>query len=489
MALPSIIPSSNKVPGIFLRVSLGVGPRSSGASPRQVTLFGTKLAAGSMSIGVETDCFSEDEARALAGAGSELFLGAKSAIDANPGVQLKLIAVAEAGTAASGTIVVTGPATSAGTVGVSVLGEEIEVAVASGDAATAIGAAIAAAINAKGDWPATAANVSGTVTATAKNLGPRGNFLALRARIIAGTGVGVTPPASGYLTGGATSDDPQTALDVIAAVRRRYLVAPYSDATQLGKFRSHVDSEDEPLVGHRKHVIFGSVDTLANTTTLATGLNFPRMQCVWQEKSDLTPGMLAAAFAATRALEESIDTAHNYDGQVIPNLKPHYNKADIPIGSELDSALNNGITPLSTSDFGEVFIVRSITTKSKDAGGLPDYRVLDSHKVAVADELADRYELAFGDRYAGFKADNDPPEGKAPPPGVVTPAMCKDLAYEVQTAAEENDGLLASGSVEAHKGELVFELSNVSQGRFNGATPIDVIEHAHQFAVDVRQIG
>lgn len=488
MAITSIIPASNKVPRTYLKVSLGVGPRSSGEAPREVALFGNKTAAGTMALATETDCFSEDEARVLAGAGSELFLMAKVAIDTFPGVQLKLYAIAEAGTAATGTIVFTGPATSSGTVGVAVLGEDIEVPVASADTATAIGAAVAAAINAKGDWPVTGVNAAGTVTLTAKNAGLRGNLVAVRARVLAGTGVGVTPPVGGYLGGGATSDDPQAALDAVATVRRRYLVAPYTDAAQLAKFKAHVDTEEEPLVGHRKWAIFGSLDTLGATTTVVTGLNFPRMQCVWQEKSDLTPGMLAAALAAQRSLEESSDTAHNFDSEVLTALRPHFNKTDIPLPSELDSALNNGITPLSTSDASEVFIVRSITAKSKDQAGLPDYRVLDAHKVTVADEVADRFELAFGDRFAGFKADHDPPEGEAPAPLVVTPAMCEDLAFEILDDCE-SEGLLASGSVEARKSEIFFELSTTSQGRFNGVVPIDVIELAHQFAVDVRQVG
>lgn len=488
MTITSIIPASNKVPRTFLKVSLGVGPRSSADAPREVVLIGNKTATGTMAVGVETACFSEDEARALAGPRSELFWLAKTAIDANPAVTLKLVAIAEAGTAATGTAAFTGPATSAGTVGVTVLGDEVEVSFQTGDTATAIGAAVAAAVNGKADWPVTAVNASGTVTFTAANTGPRGNFTAVRARIIQGTGVGVTGPAGGYLSAGATSDDPQAALDMLTAVNRRYLVAPYSDATQLAKFKAHVDAEEEPLIGHRKWVVFGSIDTLGNATTLATALNFPRLQCGWQEKADQTPGMIAAAIASWRALQESNDTAHNYDGEIISNLRPHYAIADIPTMSELDSALNNGLTPLSTNNQGEVFIVRSITTKSKDSGGLPDYRVLDTHKVTVSDEVADRFEIGFADRFSGFKADNDPPEGEAPPPGVVTPAMCEDLAFEILDGAE-NDALLANGSVETRKGEIVFELSTTSQGRFNGVVPIDVIELAHQFACDVRQIG
>lgn len=490
MALSSILAAANKVPGTYLRVSLGVGVRSSGTSPRHLVLFGNKTASGTMDLAKEYDCFSEDDARTLAGAGSELFWLVKAAVDAYPGVALKIIAVTEsAGTAATGTIVVGGAATSSGTIAVSVLGEEIEVPYASGDAPTAVGAAIAAAVNAKPDWPLTAAAVTGTVTGTARHRGPRGNFIPVRARILSGTGLTVTPPATGYLTSGATSDDPQAALDVIAAVRRNYLVAPYIDATQLAKFKTHVDAEDEPEVGHRKQLVFGSIDTLANTTTLATGLNLARAQCAWQEKADATPGMLAAAVAARRAAREASDAGYNFDGEILPGLRPHYNSADLPTNSELISALNNGITPLSSTPSGEVFIVRSITTKSQDATAKPDYRVLDTAKVTVADEIADRYELAFADRWKGFKASVDPAEGEVAPPNVVTPAMCDDLAYEILIAAEENDGLLESGSVERRKGEIFHELSTTSPGRFNGTIPLDVIEGAHQFATDVRQIG
>lgn len=60
MTLASVIPSSNKVPGTFLKVSLGVGPRSSGASPRHVVLVGNKTTSGSMALLTEVDCFSED---------------------------------------------------------------------------------------------------------------------------------------------------------------------------------------------------------------------------------------------------------------------------------------------------------------------------------------------------------------------------------------------------------------------------------------------
>lgn len=490
MAIVSIVKNSLKVPGVYLKLSLGVGARAGGADPQFVVLFGNKTSAGTATVETEYDVFDEDQARSLFGAGSELFWMAKAAFAANPGVSLKCQVVTESGgTAASATLTVTGTATSAGTIGITVLGEEIEVAYASGDAQNAIAAACNTAINNKSDWPVTSGVSTNVVTATCRQKGPRGNFISWRARVIDGTGVTVATSGSGFLASGATSDDPQTSLDVQTAVKRRFLVAPYQDATQLAKFKSHVDAQDEPEAGNPKVVVASSVDTLANATTVATGLNQPRMQLNWLEKSDLPPSMVAAAVASFRAGDESSDAAHNFDGEIIPGLLPHYNKADIPSSSEMDSALNNGLTPLTSTPSGEVVIVRSVTTKSQDSAGKPDYRVLDSHKVAVPDAIADDLELQIADTFGGTKASKDPPDGQSPPPGVTTPKMVKDLIYARLKNAETELGYLDSGSVDERINSLVVELSTVVNGRFNIVVPLDVIELAHQFAADIRQIG
>jgi len=492
MALQSIISDSNRVPGTYTLVSLGVGVRSAGGVTRHVVLFGNMTAGGSALPLTEYDIFSEDDARTYFGAGSELFLMAKAALDGWAGISLKAIAIAEsAGTAATGTIVYAGTATSAGTRGVTVLGEEIQVGVNSGDASAAVGIAVAAAINAKGDWPVTAAANTGTVTLTAKHKGPRGNFIAVRERAIQGAGITAVAPVGGYLTTGATSDNPQAALDAIAAVRRRYLVAPYSDATNLALFRTHIDAEQQPEVGHRKRCLFGSLDTLALTTTLVTGLNKARMQAAWQYLADQPPGVIAAGLAARIAARESAGasgTAYNFDGEILPSVKPHYLVTSRPINAQLQSALNNGITPLATAGDGTVYVVRSITTRSRDQLSNADYRVLDTTKVAVPDEVADRTELLCLDRFTGFNASQDPPDGQVAPSGVLTPSLYRDALYEVAIGAEE-DGLLEVGSVEKNKGQILTELSETAPGRFNGVLPLDVIEGAHQFANDVRQIG
>lgn len=492
MAITSIIATSNKVPGVYMRVSLGVGQRSSGDATRYVVIFANKNSTGTAGTGAvetEIDIFSEDDARTYGGNGSEAYWMCREAIRANPTVAIKLILITEsAGTAATGTLVFTGPATAAGTVEVSVMGMTIQVAYASGDANTAVATAVNAAIVAQTDWPVTSTVAVATVTVAARHKGPRGNHLALRGRIIDGAGVTVTGPALGYLTAGATSDTPQNCLDIELAVQRHYLVAPYSDATNLAMFKTHLDAEDEPANDHRKQCVFGSLDTVANTTTVATGLNLARMQCAWMEGSDNTPAMMAAALASYRSGKESTDPAYNYNGDVLAPLLPHFRIADRPLNTELVSALNNGITPLASTNSGEVYIVRSVTCRSQDASAHADYRVLDTSKVTVPDFIAEDIQLAMEDRFAHFKASNDPAEGESPPPNVATPSMVRDLIFERLNSAEDA-GMLALGSVLTNEAATVVNLNTTAVGRFDFVAPIDVIEWFNQGAGDIRQIG
>lgn len=488
MAVTTVIDPSNKVPMIAIDVQLGVGPRTSGASTRHVELTGNKTSAGSMSVEQEYDVFSSEEAAALAGPGSELHIMYLFAALANPSASIKMTAITEsAGAAATGAIVFAGTATASGTVVISAMGTDVLVPYAVGDASTVIATRAASYINNQASWPMTAAAASSTTTATAKNKGPRGNLIALRARVSEGAGITVTQPATGYLTGGTTSDSPQNVLDVLSSVRRYYIVSPYVDSTNLTMYRTHVDAQDNPEVGNRKQFIFGSLDTIGATTTIATGQNATRGQCVWMRGSDVPPGCLAAAMASFRAGKEAIHAAHNFDADIVSGLPPVYASSLYPSGSELKAALDNGITPLVRTNDGQVSIVRSVTTKSQDSGGRPDSRVLDTSKVTVPDAVADDIEVKFSD-FAGWMADNNPPDGEAPQPETLTPDLCKQSIIEVCLEREASRDI-ARGTTLATADQIVCDLSKVSAGRFNCTFPVDVIEGFHQASIAERQIG
>jgi phage tail sheath gpL-like len=482
MSLTSVISNSNKVPGIYLQVSFGVGPRSAGDAPRKVILFGNKTSAGTLAAATPTQCLTKDDAATLTGIGSELYRMVVAALDVSSTVDLYVCVVAEsAGTNASATVTYTGTSTADGAQTVWVCGEPCVASVTSGDTVTTIAAAMKAAINAKTTLPVTADNSSGVLTVTAKHKGPRGNYISLRS-LSEATGITATTSAS-YLASGATTDDPQTAIDATDASHYTYLVSPYQDATQLAKFKTQVNAQAVPEVGLREQVIFGSIDTLANTTTVATGLNAARMQAVWVYNGDSMPCELAAAKAAFRADAEGADPSANMDNQIVVGMKVPVAEADWPTNAELVSALNNGITPLKPVN-GEMAIVRSITTRSQTSGGTADYAVLDVSKVTVPDYVADTLEANYS-TWDGFKLADDDADGAPPPTNVATPKLLKDWAFGLLKDIEADGHIV---NVDDLAASLVFEVS-ATAGRVNAQVPVDVIEGLHQMAADVRQVG
>lgn len=486
MALTSVIDTSYKIPGSFIRLRFGVGARSAGDAPRRLLLYGNKLTAGSATVEALVQCLSEEDARTLFGSGSELHRGIKSALAVNRNADIWCIPIATAGTAATKTITFTsGPATAVGTVEAWFSGERVVANVAIGDSITTVAAALSAAINDSEDLPVTASPSAGVVTVTARHTGPRGNYISTRTKVTGATGIAHTP-VTGYMASGATMDAPANAILVAEPQRWHYHVVPYQTATELGAFKTHVNTEDEPEKGHRELFVWGSIDTLANTTTVAAGLNAERGQCAWLYNGDSTPFELACAEAARRAKSESADPSANQIRSDLPGVKVPFVEADWPTTTEQNSALNNGISPVVIVS-GACKMLRPITNRSQnDAATMPDYSVLDVHKVVVPDFVADTIDLNWDSFSSGQKAGKDDPDGDAPPEGVLTPRMVRDFVY-AQLLALEADGHLEPGSVDARADEIVVELG--SNGRFNATAPTDVIEWAAQFAGEIRQIG
>jgi phage tail sheath gpL-like len=131
------------------------------------------------------------------------------------GVETWIIAQPEgAAVVATGQIVISGPATAAGTLHLYIAGIYVPVTVPDAATPTEIGDAIDAAILAKKELPVTSVNTAGTVAFTSKSKGPWGNFISLTFNwgvnedFPAGVSAVVTPMASG-----TTVPDIQDALD------------------------------------------------------------------------------------------------------------------------------------------------------------------------------------------------------------------------------------------------------------------------------------
>ena len=527
--------SAQKTPAVYLNVILGGPGTSAGAAPEKILLVGNligsalsgaspafSVSAGTMPVATPTFCASASDAVALCGSGSELARMASAVFAQYPSANVYLCAVAESGGAAgAAALTVATTATGAGTVRLRLCEQVIDVAVASGDTATVIAAAIADAINDNASLPYTAQNSSGVVTITAKHAGPRGNSLIVDAYIVTSaspveqrvTSSGITSPFSSTfqwtsvgstigaeypLTGGSTADNYTNALAAVAAQKFGRIVVAANDATNIGRLVTHLNSLAAVSVGLRQQGIAATIDTLANATTLATGQNSSRLQVAWHHASKVPGPEVAAVLAAARLAGdtavggvlggESSDPAANLDGVQLAVLLAQTNVADQPTATEIESALNNGLACVvpSSARPGLTALSRSITSRSLYLG-VPNYAVIDTEFVTVCDYVADDLQSSLAVTYQGFKLGADSTNGTPPlAPNVTTPSLVRSFILD-KLAGYEVRAILRD--VTANASLLAVQADPVVSGRLNCEIPCEPVSGLHIIAGNVRQLA
>ena len=174
------VPDSLRLPLVWMEVD----PSQAGtfANYQRGLIFGYKNSAAPGVANVAERVTSPDFAKVRAGRGSQAALMAAAWFKNNAFDELWYVPITEpgAGTAATGTIVVSGPATASGIVTLYIGGQKIPVKVLTGDTANAIATAIGAALNAALDLPVAASVATSTVTLTARWKGVCGNDIDIR---------------------------------------------------------------------------------------------------------------------------------------------------------------------------------------------------------------------------------------------------------------------------------------------------------------------
>lgn len=494
--------ANDPVPGNYIEVNFAQGPASSGQTDYPILLMGNKLSTGSADadgyavFGPDTTIplTSEADAVVLFGQGSELHRMYKRAVKVNQSTAIYAICVPESnGSKATKDIVITTNASANATLRVWVQDEFVDVGVVSGDTPTVQGDAVAAAINAMGDWAVTASNSSGTVTLTAKQKGLRGNFLRCSARYLNSSGSSVTPATQTVFAGGTTADSNVAALAAISSQRFYNIVSAAEDATQVGALVTQIGVMAAPIVGLRQRAFAGSVDTLGNATTFATGINSARAEIIWQQNSDLLPGEIAAHCAAGYALFEAPTPPRlNFSGfgtdavtQPFWQIKAPL-AGTVPTRTQLKSALNNGLTPIAVGRSGSSYLVKRITSRSL-SGSVNDYRIRDAHKVTVCDRYADDLVAKAALQFSGKLIGNDPlPGQRVPGSNVVTPRVFKAMVDRLTMDYAENDLLENEDTIKANT-IVIREASPTT--RISARVPLDIADILDQTATAVDQVG
>jgi phage tail sheath gpL-like len=534
------VPDSRKTPGINFNVILGGPGSASGSAPKSIMLLGNMIpttltnsspqftvTAGTATAAVVVPVPSSADALTLFGQGSELHRMAMATFAQYPDATVFACPVAEAsGTPASVVLTFVNAANAAFTIRLKMCGLVFDVGVASGDSVTTIATNVADRINDNADLPYFAQNSSGVVTITAKHDGPRGNWLIVDAYFVAAgstTETRITTSAvtsSGATTGawssngtvygtgttfevplssGATQDSFANALAAINPSRYDRIVCACTDSTNADLVVTEINAQSAPTVQLLEQAIMASTDTYANAVTLASGRNAARLQVAWHYASVMPPPDLAAQVAAARLagdtaaggvlVGEASDPAANLDGVNLATIPMQRLVADRPTSTEIEGALNNGLTVLAPSALRPSLarVVRSVTSRSL-ANGVPNYAVIDTAYVTVVDYCADDLRSYLTSTLQGAKLGADGADGNpaSRASNITTPSIIRGMIYGKLKLYEEA-GILRD--VDNNASLLAVQADSNTPGRVNCEIPTEPVSALHQVAGNVRQLA
>jgi phage tail sheath gpL-like len=467
MASPNItfdsIPASIRKPGKYFEFITRLAVRTLPANLQKMLIIAQRMAAGSVAAMVPTQIFSDAQAADAFGNGSQAHLMCRAAISANPYLQLSVCALDDgAGVAATATVTLAAACTASGTLKLWIGNRNVEIAVTTGDANTAVAAALKAALDLKPDLPVSASVAVGVVTLTARNKGLVANRIDIAYELSA---KGTTVTLSGTtLANGTIDPDSATALAKVFGEQYAIICTPYNDQTNLTALRTHLDSvsgalEQRPGVG-----IYAIDSALAAATTLAGQINSGRILGAYLRGTKSPDFELAAAYAAVVAGEEDPARPLNtleLTGIAAPAVDQRLSR------TEQESCLNNGVAPLEVGPGERVQIVRAITTYTKDGQAIADISLLDLTTIRTLDYVRkacrERISLRFPrEKLSGRTAER-----------VRTELLDVLLKLEELEIVEK---------VLANKDGLLVERDLQDPNRLDAKIPADVVNGLHVFA-------
>ena len=319
-----------------------------------------------------TEVFSDTQAAAYFGFGSQVHRMVRAALTANPQCSLSVIPVADAAlsAAAAWTVTFAGAPTTSGSLTLGLNADVIQVNPTATDTPATIAAEFAQQIAALPALPFTATAAAGVLTLTAVNAGTVANAF----QVVAGGAVAGVTMTVAVATAGASDPNITAALNDVFLGGFNQIVIPYVDNTNLTALKNFLVDVGSYAEKRWAFGFIASNGSLAAAQTLSESINYGWINNPWCRGS-ATPTMeIAAAYAATIAA--TTDPALPFDfvpvmGIAVPPVSEQMSR------TEEESVLNNGVTPLNVGPGQQVQIVRAITTYTLNAEGVPDVSFLD----------------------------------------------------------------------------------------------------------------
>lgn len=290
-----------------------------------------------------------------------------------------------------------------------------------------------------------------------------------------------------FFSGGTGVDSVTTLLGTVITTPQYDRIAPaQNDAVNAEAWHTFVNNQAAPLTGLLEHLVFATNSSFSAATTLAqTDLNAERAQLLWQVNGETIPSFVAAVFAANRCATEQADPDAAYDSYVLPGVAPQTQRADWPSTNTLIAALNDGITPVTTNESRQAYVVRSITTHSQDAFGNPQYTTLDTSDAVVPDYVRTTLRLYWTLVIKPANKRNGPDPGptqRTAPAGMITPKQWTRFATQQLNILAAAPNLFITDVA----GNPVYSEWDDAAKRIMSVVPVVPAANTHQVGVSIR---
>ncbi|MBK5915148.1 phage tail protein [Rhodocyclus purpureus] len=456
--------------------------------PQRILLIAPMLAAGTDVANVPFQMDNLANATTKLGRGSigAAMVGALLAVTDTIETWVLPVADSAGGVQATGTIVVAGAPTEAGTLNLYVAGTRVQVAVATTDTATSVATAIAAAINANGDLPVTATSATATVTLTCRHKGTLGNDIDLRANyypLSEKTPAGLTLTIAAALSGGTGDPAISAALANIGATQYNTLIMAYNDDANLALIETELDTRWGPLYQNDGHCHVGFRGTVGSINTKLSTRNNPHVT-LWTVETGGEPQPIwekAALGGAIAAYYLAIDPARPLQTLAMPGRLPASMEKRFT-RAERNNILSYGGATTIVDAGGNVVVERAVTTYVHNSGGFVDPSYRDIETMYTLSLLRYQVRARIAQKFPRYKLANDGTQF-APGQAVVTPKIIK--AEMIALFRDWEDAGLVE-DIDQFKADLLVARNSTDVNRVDVLLPPNIVNQFRVFAAQIQ---
>lgn len=478
------IPVSLRVPGAYIEFDASRALSGLYQTNNRVLLIGQRLAAGAVAALTPTPIVTADQAISAFGRGSMLARMAKALKSADQYSEVIAIALDDpgAGTAATFTLTLGGPATAAGTIALMIAGQKVEVAVASGDSADTIATAIEAAVDAALDLPVTAGVASNVVTLTARHKGTCGSDIDVRHSHYDGESLpaGVTLAIAAAVAG-AGDPDYTTLAAVMGDEDYRTIILGNVNDTILDDIEVELNDRWGPLRMLESFAYGATPGSQGTAAAFGAGRNSELVSIIGTGASPTPPWEWAASYGGTVGYYSAIDPARPFQTLRLPGVL-----APLPASrftrAERELLLKDGISTYSVGSGGAVAIERAITTYQLNTLGIEDLSWLDVNTPLTLAYFRQAVRARILLKFPRHKLASDN-ANFGPGQAIVTPRIIRAELIALFREMEEA-GLVEN--LDQFKADLIVERDAGDPNRVNALIPPDIVNQFRVFAAQVQ---